>query len=198
MAKVNTVEEYFEKHSKWQKELAELRKLFLSYELEEGIKWGAPVYMKNGKNLIGLGAFKNHYAIWLFQGGLLEQNTDLFMNAQEGKTHAMRQIKFDENIDFDLAVISKYIKETISLHKQGKTMSPPPKKEISLAGDLQDKFKEYPELKQAFESLTPGRQREYSEYISQAKREDTRLSRLEKITPMIMAGKGLNDKYKNC
>ena len=46
--------------------------------------------------------------------------------------------------------------------------------------------------------LTPGKQREYCEYIASSKREATKHSRLEKITPMILNSVGLNDKYKNC
>ncbi|MDX1317182.1 MAG: YdeI/OmpD-associated family protein, partial [Xanthomarina gelatinilytica] len=49
----------------------------------------------------------------------------------------------------------------------------------------------------AFKALTPGKQREYCEYIELAKQEKTKMSRLEKIKPMILKGVGLNDKYKN-
>jgi uncharacterized protein YdeI (YjbR/CyaY-like superfamily) len=52
--------------------------------------------MKGGKNLLGIGAFKNHFGLWFFQGSLLKQNTKLLVNAQEGKTQAMRQIKLDK------------------------------------------------------------------------------------------------------
>ena len=50
----------------------------------------------------------------------------------------------------------------------------------------------------AYRKLTPGRQREYAEYISSAKRDDTKQKRIEKILPKITAGAGLNDKYRNC
>ena len=52
-------------------------------------------------------------------------------------------------------------------------------------------------FKKSFSSLTLGKQREYAEYISFAKREVTRLRRLKKIIPMVLAKQGLNDKYKN-
>jgi uncharacterized protein YdeI (YjbR/CyaY-like superfamily) len=198
MSKVNSVEEFLERNPRWNRELDQLRNLFLSYNFEEGIKWGSPVYMKDGKNLFGLGSFKNHYAIWLFLGGLLEKNTSLLTNAQEGKTHAMRQIKFDETSQPDLTELSKYVEETLSLHKQGKKFVMTQKKDLILADDLKNKIKEDQKFEEAFKALTPGKQKEYSEYISQAKREETRQSRMEKIIPLIMAGKGLNDKYKNC
>jgi len=159
MSKAINVEDYIEQHPKWGRELGELRNLFLSYELEEDIKWGRPVYMKDGENLFGLGAFKNHYAIWIFQGGLLKKNTDLLANAQEGKTQAMRQIKFDEPSGLDLKELAKYVDETISLHKQGKKITPQ-KKEVILATDLKVKFKEDQKFEKAFKDLTPGKQRE--------------------------------------
>lgn len=198
MARAITVDQYLEQHPSWKKELEDLRSLFLSYPLEERIKWGGPVYMMEGKNLFGLGAFKNHYAIWFFQGGLLEKNTSLLVNAQEGKTQAMRQIKFEKNSEVDYIELKKYIEESISLHKQGKKLPPSGKKEVIIAEDLKSKFKEDQNFEKAFRDLTPGKQREYSEYISQAKREETKLSRLKKIAPLVLAGKGLNDKYKNC
>ena len=49
---------------------------------------------------------------------------------------------------------------------------------------------------EAFDALTPGKQREYAKYVAEAKREETRLSRTKKIMPMIKAGKGLNDRYR--
>ena len=90
MAKVENVAQFIEQHSKWSKQLMELRKLLASFNLNETIKWGSPVYTKDGKNLFGLGAFKNHYGIWFFQGALLKNNTEFLVNAQEGKTQAMR------------------------------------------------------------------------------------------------------------
>ena len=59
-------------------------------------------------------------------------------------------------------------------------------------------FKENKTLASAFKKLTPGKQREYANHISEAKRDATKESRLQKITPMIIEGKGLHDKYKNC
>ncbi|MEL7473318.1 MAG: YdeI/OmpD-associated family protein, partial [Planctomycetota bacterium] len=44
----------------------------------------------------------------------------------------------------------------------------------------------------------PGKQRQYNEHVSEAKREETKLKRVEKIKPMILEGVGLHDKYKNC
>ena len=48
----------------------------------------------------------------------------------------------------------------------------------------------------SFEAVTPGKRREYAEYVASAKREETRLKRVEKVLPMIEEGVGLNDRYR--
>lgn len=196
MGKIESVDQYLESHPKWKKELTALREVFLSYNLEETIKWGAPVYVFEEKNLAGLGGFKNHYAIWLFQGAFLKENTSLLVNAQAGKTHSMRQIKFEAHSKVDLKEISRYIEESMNLQREGIKREPVHKPTLIIAEELNDHLQNNQDLKQSFENLTPGKQREYSEYISQAKKEETRQQRLEKIIPMIKMGKGLNDKYK--
>jgi uncharacterized protein YdeI (YjbR/CyaY-like superfamily) len=60
--------------------------------------------------------------------------------------------------------------------------------------ELQKKFDKIPDLKIAFEALTPGRQRGYILYFSQAKQSKTRESRIEKCMEKIFHGKGLNDR----
>lgn len=196
MGKIQTVEEYIVDHPKWEAELKILRDLFRSYPLEESIKWGSPAYSFEGKNLFGLGAFKNHFGIWLFQGGLLQKNTSLLTHAQEGKTKAMRQIKFSDISEINKKELAKYIEENIQLVKQGKQIKKETKKEVEIPAELKKEFKNDADLYTSFQNLTPGKQREYAEYISQAKREETKLNRLEKIIPMIKEGKGLNDKYQ--
>jgi uncharacterized protein YdeI (YjbR/CyaY-like superfamily) len=185
-------------HPKWENQLILLRKLLLSAELIETIKWGAPVYTKDGKNLVGISAFKNHFGLWFFQGALLKNNTDLLVNAQEGKTQAMRQLRLDENSEIDLYVLKNYIKETIELHDQGKKVELVAPKKIDIPKELKEELTKDSIYNKAFKALTPGKQKEYSLYIIEAKKEVTKQNRLEKIKPMILDGHGLNDKYKNC
>ncbi|MDT0646372.1 DUF1801 domain-containing protein [Zunongwangia sp. F260] len=99
---VQSADQYVEIHTKWREELSALRKMLLSTELEEEIKWGAPVYTLEGKNVIGLAAFKNHCVMWFFNGASLKENTTLLENAQEGKTKTLRQIKFKKAMKLNL------------------------------------------------------------------------------------------------
>lgn len=198
MKKITSVEEYIESHDNWSDLLMALRKIMLSTELEETIKWGAPTYTVNGKNVVGLGAFKKHAGIWFFNGVFLKDEQKKLVNAQEGKTKALRQWRFDSNELTNKTLIKAYVLEAIENQKLGKEIKPERKKEVHIEGFLLETLENDTNFKTAFSNLTPGKQREYAEHISSAKREATKLSRLEKIKPMILEGKGLHDKYKNC
>lgn len=195
MKKVSTVDEYIASHPAWQELLLHLRKLLRSTGMEEHIKWSAPVYSVEGKNVIGLGAFKEHAGIWFFQGALLSDPAGVLINAQEGKTQALRQWRFLPDDEVDDALVLAYVQEAIANQQAGKEIKPE-KKELIIPEALEAAFAESATLREAFEALSLSKKREYAEHIASAKREDTRQKRLEKITPMILEGKGLHDKYR--
>lgn len=199
MQKIYSVEEYIEVNSHYAEELTMLRAIMNSTDLEETVKWSMPTYCINGKNVLGIGAFKNHFCIWFHQGVFLKDEHKLLTNAQENKTKAMRQMCFDTKSDINKAAVSAYVKEAIENQRLGREIKPIRKtKEVIIPSELMNVLKSNANLNVSFQSLTPGKQREYCEYISEAKREATKQSRIEKITPMIIEGIGLNDKYKNC
>ena len=198
MKKVTSIEEYIELHPKWSSLLCELRKVLLTTELEENIKWNSPVYSLNGKNVVGLGAFKNHAGIWFFQGVFLGDVQNKLVNAQEGKTKGLRQWRFESNDIDNVSLVKSYVLEAIENQKLGKEIKAERNREIIIPTMLLDLLNENTSFKNSFEKLSLSKQREYAEYISEAKRDTTKETRLKKITPMIEAGKGLHDKYKNC
>ncbi|MFD2917587.1 YdeI/OmpD-associated family protein [Psychroserpens luteus] len=198
MKKVNSVEEYIEVNSHFTEELSLLRKIINSTALEETIKWSMPTYCLNGKNVLGIGAFKNHFCIWFHHGVFLKDKHNLLHNAQEDKTKGMRQMRFESKKDFNEAAVLSYVKEATENQRLGREIKPTRKtKTISIPSELKNALKSNSELNTSFKALTPGRQREYCDYISEAKRDTTKISRLDKITPMIIKGIGLHDKYKN-
>ncbi len=193
-----SVEAYLEKHPNWSDKMQEIRDIIAKTELNEEVKWGAPAYTLNGKILMGIGAFKNHMAIWFHQGVFLKDLHKKLVNAQEGKTKALRQWRIEKDEAIEEDIILQYAQEAIENSLAGKEIKPERKKGVSIPPELEAAFSKNASLKAAFEKLTPGKQREYAEHIAEAKREATKLSRLEKITPMVLDGVGLNDKYKNC
>lgn len=198
MQKVTSVEEYIENNSHYAEELKLLRDLILTTELEETVKWNAPVYTLNGKNVLSFGAFKHHFGIWFFNGVFLKDEQNLLEQAQE-KTKGLRNMKMTSLDQINKTVVLAYIKEAIDNQKLGKEIKPEVKgKKVDIPEELNLALKKDKVLMDNFKVLTPFKQREYCEYIETAKRAETKQSRLEKIIPMIEKGLGLNDKYRNC
>ncbi|MCJ7467508.1 MAG: DUF1801 domain-containing protein [Maribacter sp.] len=176
-----------------------LRALALKTELEESLKWGSPVYTLDKKNVLGLLAFKNHFGIWFFHGALLKDPKNVLQNSQEGKTKGMRHWKFSSVKEIDQKEVLAYILEAIENQKKGILLIPKKKEKgkFEIPELLKEALKVSKKTSEAFRKLTPFKQAEYAEYIIEAKQEKTKLSRLEKILPLISEGAGLNDKSDN-
>lgn len=196
MNKNKTFAAFLAKHQQWETQLLDMQKLLLECGLEETIKWGMPTYTFEGKNILGLGAFKEHIGVWFFQGVFLKDELGLLRNAQEGKTRGMRSWQIKKGEKIKVRAMKSYVKEAIANHKKGLAIKPERNKKLILPDELKTALKADKALKLKFEELTPGKRREFAEHIGTAKQEKTRLSRLEKSIPMILAGVGMNDKYK--
>lgn len=193
------VTEYINNKNTWTQELNLLRSVLLEVGFEETVKWGAPVYVHKGKNIVGLSAFKNYCGLWFFQGSFLIDEQKKLVNAQEGKTQAMRQWRFFTVEDIQPDLVKQYALEAIKNSEEGKELKVKRNtKPLSIPDELQLEFDKDERLKEAFNGFSLSKQREFSDYISEAKREATKQKRLEKIIPMILNGVGLYDKYKNC
>ncbi|MCG8414407.1 MAG: YdeI/OmpD-associated family protein [Pseudomonadales bacterium] len=191
------VDAYIKKHEQWQQVMTAARKVLLESGLEETVKWGAPAYTLEGKNLVGMVGFKNHCALWFHNGVYLNDPDKRLINAQEGRTRGLRQWRFETGDKLLVRPLKTFVKETIANQKAGKEVKPK-KQRLNVPTELAAAMKKSKKLQNAFAGLTPGRQREYADHIGSAKQEATRLKRLEKARPLIEAGVGLNDKYKNC
>lgn len=198
MNKAATVEEYIVASGPWREALGLLRELLHSTELDETIKWGMPVYTLHGKNVVGFSAFKSWAGLWFFQGVFLNDPEQVLINAQEGTTKGLRQWRFEslEEIRSYHGTILSYLEEAIQNQKEGKKIKPERNRPLDIPAELERAFNQNPSLKDSFEALSLSRKREYTEYVGSAKREETRLQRLEKVLPLILEGIGLNDRYR--
>ena len=181
--------------AQWEEELILLRTIIDKTELTETTKWGGPVFVYEKKNVVGIGGFKDYFALWFFNGVFLKDEKKKLINAQEDVTKSLRQWRFSSREEIDETVILEYIKEAIENEKQGKVIKPS-KKEAIVSELLEKEMVQNPALKEAFEKFSPYKQYEFLEYIESAKQEKTKLSRIEKVLPMILANVGLNDKYR--
>ncbi len=192
------VEAYYNTAHPFQKGVGTLRALVLGTELGETFKWGSPTYTLKGKNVLSIVKFKHRFGVWFFNGVFLSDPQKVLENAQEGKTQAMRHWKFQSNEDIDQRTFLAYVNEAIINEKKGIKLSPRSRsqKKTTIPEMLSNALDKSPATKKAFIALSPYKQRDYAEYIAEAKQERTEITRLEKILPMILEGKGLNDKYR--
>lgn len=185
----------WDKVNNWSEELELLKSIIAKTELIETTKWGGPVYVLDGKNVLGVGGFKNYFTIWFFNGVFLKDEKKVLVNAQEGVTKSLRQWRFTSKEELNENAILNYILEAIENEKLGKIIKPEKGKKI-VSELFEKELESNPILKEAFNTFSPYKQKEFSEYIETAKREETKRSRIEKIKPMILEGIGLNDKYR--
>ena len=116
--------------------------------------------------------------------------------AQTENTQATRQIRFtdiDEIIEME-SVLKGYIRQAIEAEKAGLEVQFKETEEFAMPAEFTARLAEDPDLKAAFEALTPGRQRGYLLHFAGAKQAKTRAARIDKNRQRILEGKGLNDR----
>lgn len=188
------VDEFLSKANKWKAEFEKLRQIVLDCELTEEYKWMHPCYTFGNKNIVLIHGFKDYCAL-LFHKGALLQDTHGILIQQTKNVQAARQIRFthvQEIVELE-PVLKAYIREAIEVEKAGLEVKFKENADYKIPEELENKFAEIPALKTAFEALTPGRQRAYILYFSEAKQSKTRESRVEKYVQRILDGKGLHD-----
>ncbi|WP_433708834.1 YdeI/OmpD-associated family protein [Paenibacillus illinoisensis] len=189
------IDPYFNKLKNWKEEFELLREIVLDCGLTEEFKWMHPCYTLDGKNIVLIHGFKEYCALLFHKGALLKDPHGILIQQTEN-VQAARQLRFTnaQTIQEMQLIIQDYIEEAVQIEKAGLQVELKKHDEYSLPEELANKFVEIPDLKTAFEGLTPGRQRAYIMHFSSPKQSKTRESRVEKYIPHILDGKGLNDK----
>jgi uncharacterized protein YdeI (YjbR/CyaY-like superfamily) len=188
------VEFFFNKAEKWQEEYEKLRMIVLDCGLNEELKWGCPCYTYQKGNIVLIHGFKDYCALLFFKGSLLGDAEGILIQQTEN-VQAGRQIRFSNMTEIVAleTIVKAYIYEAIEVEKAGLEVEFKKNTEYIIPEELQHKFDEIPALKNAFEALTPGRQRGYILYFSAPKQSKTRDSRIEKYMEKILLGKGIDD-----
>jgi uncharacterized protein YdeI (YjbR/CyaY-like superfamily) len=189
------VDKFLAKQNRWKDEITLLRNIILEIkELNEDYKWMHPCYTFQGKNVLVLQGFKRYCALMFFKGTLMKDHKGILIQMTEN-VQASRQIRFTDikRIKKEKSIIKAYIREAIEIEKSGKKITLKKVSDYPVPEEFQKILKENSKIKKAFNSLTPGRQKGYLFYFSQAKQSKTRENRIEKHIPKILAGKGLND-----
>lgn len=182
---------FFEKGKLWHREAVHVRKILLDCALDEELKWGKPCYTHGGDNIVILQRMRDFLALMFFKGALLSDPKGL-LKAQGKNTRSAKRMCFTSVAEVKKSdkAIRSFVRKAIQVEKKGLKVDKP---KIVLAEELQAALDDDPKLKKAFQSLTPGRQREYNLHISGAKQSTTRTRRVEKHVAKILAGKGMRE-----
>lgn len=182
------------REKRWGAEFAVLRQLCLAAGLHEELKWGQACYDFNGGNVVLIHGFKDYCALLFMKGALLKDPKGILIQ-QTRNVQAGRQLRFTSLADIkkQKATVAAYIKEAIAVEKSGAKVKMKSAAQYDVPEEFQRRLDEDRALAEAFRALTPGRQKGYLLYFSQAKQSKTRAARIEKQEPRILEGFGLDD-----
>ncbi len=175
---------------RWKAEIAAMRRVLAGLPMHEECKWGKPTYTVGGKNVVIMQGFKDYFALGFFQGALLKDPKKILV--QLGQVQAGRVMKFTsaDEIKAKAAVITSYVRDAIAVEKAGLRTQPKQTSDYPVPDELTARFRADPTFKRAFKALTPGRQRGYLYHFAAAKQSATRVARIDKAVPAILAGRG--------
>lgn len=196
MRKYQSVDDYLTQAATFQAEQIRLREILLSTGLDESLKWSLPCYSFNGSNVVAICGFKAHFGLWFFQGALIKDTANVLINAKEGRTQAMLQWRMAKKKDIQPRLIKAYVQQAVENAAAGKAIKPNRNQPLVVPPELTAALNGAPRAQVEFDRFTKSKQREFANYISDAKRAETKMKRIEKILPMILAGVGLNDQYR--
>ncbi|NDV01746.1 YdeI/OmpD-associated family protein [Pseudoroseicyclus tamaricis] len=189
---------WYATRERWAEERRRLREIVLATGVTETWKWTQPCYVRGegeGQgNVCTIWGYKDHCAVGFYRGVLLSDSEGLLV-APGPNSRAMRKLVFAslEEVEAASDVITAYVEEAIGLVDDGREVTLGPV-ELDYPEELVDALDADPELQEAWDALTPGRQRGYVLHIGQAKQAETRVRRIDKWRGAILAGKGMHDR----
>lgn len=190
------VDKFLRKTKTWRAEFEALRPIILACGVNEDLKWGWPCYSVEGAgNVVLMHGFKTYCALLFMKGALLRDPKGILVQ-QTKNVQSARQIRFTKvgEIEKLKTALKGYVKNAIEVEKAGLSVVKKSTDEFETPREWLDTIDNDPDLKEAFDDLTPGRQRGYLLYFAGAKQSKTRQDRIDKSAKRIRAGKGLMDR----
>ena len=160
--------------------------------LEETLKWGMPHFLHKGKNLAGMAAFKAHAAFMVHGDG---RQGDAM--GQFGKIASLADLPGDNVLKSKLVEAKERIDQAGTALKP-KPAARTPKPELPIPPEFAAALDANPAAKAALAAFAPSHRREYVEWISEAKRSETRDRRIAQAIEQLSEGKKRNWKYEGC
>ncbi|MFM5953359.1 MAG: YdeI/OmpD-associated family protein [Novosphingobium sp.] len=159
-------------------------------DLDEAVKWGMPHFTYKGKNLAGFAAFKAHAAVMIHGDG---RQGDAM--GQFGKIASLDDLPSDRDLAAKLQEARARIDYAGTALKP-KAVPKAPKAEIPMPDDFAAALAAMQGVRDRFDAMPPGARREYLEWIVEAKRPETRATRIATAAEWIAEGKKRNWKYE--
>jgi uncharacterized protein YdeI (YjbR/CyaY-like superfamily) len=178
----------------WKRGLAELRRICLEEGITETVKWGHPCFVRDGRNLAIIGAFRGDFRLSFFHAALMKDPEGVLERQGPNSPHpdAIRFTDVARVVELE-PVIRSYLREAVGYADAG--IKPPKERvELELPAELSESLEFDPELAEAFHALTPGRKKSYVILLSSAKKPETRRARIAKSRDKILAGKGATER----
>ena len=169
-------------------------------DAEETMKWGSPSFTHGGRILCGMAAFKEHCTFGFWHQGMNEVLGKDGARAGDamgslGRITSLADLPSD-------AAMRRYLKKALSLGTSEAPARPRPARKaaapLEVPGDLAAALKANRPAAATFEKLNPSHRKEYIEWITEAKRDETRRRRLAMTVEWLSEGKTRNWKYENC
>jgi len=162
-------------------------------EAVETLKWGAPAFTVNGKILLMMAAFKNHAALNFWRGReLCGDRAVSDAMGQFGKLASVEDLPPDDEFDGLIEKAAELAKSGLPARKRKRSAKPLP----GMHPDFASALAGAPAAKSALDSFPPSAQRDYLEWIGEAKQESTRQKRIATAIEWLSEGKRLNWKYE--
>lgn len=191
---------YIAEQPEWQRKLlVRLRQLVHSTDeqVEEAWRWDKPHFDHSGL-MIGMCAFKEHISVWFHKGALLKDPKKLFEALPKGEEKGMRAYKLFEGDAINEAAFVDLVKQSMVLNQKGTklTDAKPARKALVVPHDLEQVLHKDPTAWANWEGFTYSHRKEYVEWITDARKEETRKRRIAQALEMIRDGVGKEDKYR--
>lgn len=189
------VDAYAARLERWRDEFAALRTILSDTELTEAFKWRKPCYTHAGKNIVIFQPFSDRCALMFFKGALLKDPKAL-LREQGEHSRSSRRLEFRSVADVTgmESALRALVADAIRVQRAGLSVKkPPPATDRDYPHELAALMEADPALRDAFERLTPGRQRGYLLHFNGAKQSATRTARIERVRARIMEGFGTYD-----
>lgn len=188
------IDAYAAELTTWRAEFTALREQLLELDLVEERKWSKPCYTAGGANITIFQPFKELCALMFFKGALLDGPARLLREQGRNTQSALRlEFRSVDDVTAAAAALPDLVRQAIQNERDGVEVAFKPTAAYEMPDELRMRFDEDPRLRDAFGSLTPGRQRGYLIHFADAKKSETRLARIDRYAPRILEGLGMHD-----